>query len=384
MTVTVDSPSSENFILIGIIDPGLDVPGFVTPAFVSPEGEYYLANTANNLLSIDSFSQAEILEEELLPAPDGIELEYQTGDANIFAFRHTNGVVETGTRPVMVERLKKMFDGLRSFPFSQLEVAGFINQPRFLAAAIRRSLLLETEAHQGSTQKALSELVSEFDIDERFARSLLALDFARALLTYYRLFNRLIHVADRTTRYQLTYRFRSATENIIPFLLDHSMIGAFASAEERNAQLELPGRGFAAIPPEFGLEVALRRLGVSATIAERYATRTLTADADDEPEVPIAAHAIAAIESLKTLKFREEYKDFAIGRLDKKHKKRELDSEFMDLAFGLALVLSHELRMISLSASDYVSVRERLGRSVYRIAKPSATVPSEGENLGPQ
>ncbi|MDP5280852.1 hypothetical protein Q9Q95_18140 [Sphingomonas sp. DG1-23] len=366
------TPANENFRLIGIIDPGLDVPGFVTPAFTSPEGGYYLANTANNLLSIDSFSKAEVLEEELLPAPESIKLEYRPGDANVFAFRHVNGIVETGTRPVLVERLKKMFEGLRNFPFSQLEVAGFINQPRFLAAAIRRSLLLETEAHRGSTRKALSELVSEFDLDERFARSLLALDFARALLTYYRLFNRLIHVADRTTRYQLTYRFRSATENIIPFLLDHSMINAFASADERNTQLELPGREFAATPPEFGLEVALRRLGVSATIAERYATRALASDGDDEPDMPLATHAVAAIESLKTLKFREEYKTFAIGRLDKKQRKRELDSEFMDLAFGLALVLSHELRMISLSASDYVSVRERLGRSVYKIAKPGA------------
>jgi hypothetical protein len=366
--------AGENFRLIGIVDPGFDIPGFVTPAFISPEGEYCLANTANNLLSIESFSRAEIFEEELLPAPDSVQLEYQLGDANIFAFRHANGIVESGTRPVLIERLKKMFEGLRSFPFSQLEVAGFINQPRFLATAIRRSLLLETEAHQGSTRKALSELVSEFDLDEGFARSLLALDFARALLTYYRLFNRLIHVADRTTRYQLTYRFRSATENIIPFLLDHSMIGAFASADERDTQLELPGREFAATPPEFGLEVALRRLGVSATIAERYAMRALASDGDDKPDIPLATHAVAAIESLKTLKFREEYKTFAIGRLDKKQKKRELDSEFMDLAFGLALVLSHELRMISLSASDYVSVRKRLSRSVYKIAKPGAAV----------
>jgi len=99
--------AGENFRLIGIVDPGFDIPGFVTPAFISPEGEYCLANTANNLLSIESFSRAEIFEEELLPAPDSVQLEYQLGDANIFAFRHANGIVESGTRPVLIERLNR-------------------------------------------------------------------------------------------------------------------------------------------------------------------------------------------------------------------------------------------------------------------------------------
>ena len=376
MTALQEIAPPSHASLVGVVDPGPDVPGFMTPVFRDKGGGYYFANSSSNLLQIDGFCPADVEEDEIVHLPEKRLDDYRAGDLNLFAFRDAHGTIHAGSRRDLTVQLRRLFSGLNKFPFTQLEIAGFLNQPRFLAEAIRRSIVVEIGEDSGSVRQALQDLIGQFDIDESFARGVLALDFAKALLTYYRLFNRLIHVADLPTRRRLTYRFRAATDNIVPFLLDESIIEALPVKGRAPLQARFPGREFATTPPEFSLQLALKRIGASSAVAERFATRATRSGEDREDKsVPpsTAVTAAHAIESLRTLSFREAYKRYAIDRLDKKHRKRQLDAEFMDLTLGLALVLSHELRTLVLSAEDYISVRTQVEQSVRKFGEYSTT-----------
>lgn len=378
MTKAQENALPSQASLVGVVDPGPEVPGFMTPVF-RDQGGYYFANSSSNLLHIDGFCAADVNEDEIVELSDDILDEYRTGDLNLFAFRDAHGDIHTGSRKDLATQLRRLFGELNKFPFTQLEIAGFLNQPKFLAEAIRRSIVVEINQDSGNVQQALQDLISQFEIDEDFAKSVLALDFAKALLVYYRLFNRLIHVADLPTRRQLTYRFRAATDNIVPFLLDESIIEALPIERQHPQQQRFPGSAFAATPPEFSLQTALKRIGASSAIAERFAARA-AGDAEGEIGRPASASMAAhAIESLRTLSFREAYKRYAIDRLDKKRRKRQLDAEFMDLTLGLALMLSHELRTLALTAEDYEAVRGQVEKSVRQFGAYSAQTDVQDE-----
>jgi hypothetical protein len=85
--------------LVGVVDPGPDVPGFMTPVFRGIDG-YYFANSSSNLLLIDGFCAADVDEEEIVELPDDVLDEYKTGDLNLFAFRDANGGIHTGSRRI--------------------------------------------------------------------------------------------------------------------------------------------------------------------------------------------------------------------------------------------------------------------------------------------
>lgn len=367
---------SELFEPVGIASVLDDEPGF-SPVVFRKENSFYFANSEKDGTSVSSFSPADIREKEFesfkrkvdsSTAVDKNDLERQTqklppaievGDQNIFAFVDQSGSKIVGTRSQISKILRKKFRHLSSFPFAQLEVASFLDVPQLKISAIRRSSIPVANITDGSVSRAYTSLSAEFSVGLDRYGDLAALDFSKAIVSYYRLFHRLNHVSDQKTFRRLRHRFRSVSVNILPYLMDLDFLESFSklseisSGEQRSFDEE--STGDAAVN-------ALTGFGVSHSTARKYAQRLL-----EQPisgSLPGASEVADAVANISSMNYRNAVLLGKLSRLEKKQTKRDIDLEFMELLFGFLILISHDLKMMRLGESSIRVMLSSVGDSI--------------------